>query len=162
MKRTRLIALYLTLSVGSALAGPIERQPSPRLPISQAIRIPGNAERLILSGQTASPITAGGVADRIEHYGDTRTQAASVLKGIVATLADHGYAPGDVVRMQAFLVGDPNDPNVELEAFNAAYDEVFGTAAQPNRPTRSLFQVVRLARPWFTVEIEVEAAKVLP
>jgi enamine deaminase RidA (YjgF/YER057c/UK114 family) len=42
---------------------------------------------------------------------------------------------------------------------NAAYDKVFGSVDQPNKPVRAAMQVAALASPWGLVEIMVVAVK---
>lgn len=161
MRQLMMSALLLISAgiAGDAIAQSITRTPTPGLPISQSIHIPAGSERLLLSGQVPPPLVEGR-ASTVEDFGGTRVQTAAILRNIAAILDARGFGLKDVVRMQAFLVGDPANGGVlDLDAFNAAYSEVFGTATQPNRPVRSLFQVSRLARPGWLVEIEVEAAK---
>jgi len=67
---------------------------------------------------------------------------------------------GDVVKMQVFLVGDPSKGGkMDFGGFMEGYTQFFGTEAQPNLPTRSVFQVAGLANPGFLVEIEVTAVR---
>ena len=67
---------------------------------------------------------------------------------------------GDVIKMQAFLVGDPaKGGKLDFEGFMQGYTQFFGTPAQPNLPVRSALQVAALANPGFLVEIEVTAVR---
>ena len=67
---------------------------------------------------------------------------------------------GDVVKMQVFLVGDPaKGGKMDFAGFMEGYTEHFGTAEQPNLPSRSVMQVAGLANPGFLVEIEVTAVR---
>jgi enamine deaminase RidA (YjgF/YER057c/UK114 family) len=67
---------------------------------------------------------------------------------------------GDIVKMQAFLVGDPaKGGKLDFEGFMQGYTQFFGTPAQPNLPARSAMQVAALANPGFLVEIEVTAVR---
>ncbi len=113
-----------------------------------------------LSGQLASPITAadatkGTAAD----YGDTKAQAASVFAKIQAALKDQGLDMKDVVKMTVFLGPDPKTGKLDFAGMQSEYVKFFGTAAQPNKPARSAFQVAALAAPWALLEIEVIAVK---
>jgi len=65
-----------------------------------------------------------------------------------------------VVKMTVFLVGDPaKGGRMDFAGLMEAYREKFGTAAQPNLPTRSAVQVAALANPGWLVEIEVTAVR---
>ncbi len=66
----------------------------------------------------------------------------------------------DVIKMQVFLVGEPaKGGKMDFAGFMAGYTQFFGTPAQPNLPSRSVFQVAGLANPGFLVEIEVVAVR---
>jgi enamine deaminase RidA (YjgF/YER057c/UK114 family) len=96
----------------------------------------------------------------IAAYGDTRTQTVGVLRNIERSLQRLGLQMGDVVKMQAFLVGDPaKGGRMDFDGFMAGYREFFGTAAQPNLPARSVMQVGGLVVPGWLVEIEVTAVR---
>ena len=93
-------------------------------------------------------------------YGDMETQTVGALNAIKATLARLGLAMGDVVKMTIFMVGDPaKDNKMDFAGMMAGYKPFFGTADQPNKPSRSAIQVAALAAPGALVEIEVIAAK---
>ena len=67
---------------------------------------------------------------------------------------------GDVIKMQAFLVGDPEmDGKMDFAGFMRGYTQFFGTDEQPNLPSRSALQVAGLANPNYLVEIEVTAVR---
>jgi enamine deaminase RidA (YjgF/YER057c/UK114 family) len=118
-------------------------------------------DTLYLSGQMASPVTAGDAAKGTAAvYGDTETQAESVLTKIEALLKTQGLTMGDVVEMQCFLAGDPaKGGKMDFAGLNAAYAKFFGTAEQPNRPVRAAMQVAALATDWGLVEIQVIAVR---
>jgi len=66
---------------------------------------------------------------------------------------------GDVVKMTVFLVGVPElEGRMDSAAMNEVFRTFFGTAEQPNRPTRSTIQIAALGRPGMYVEIEAIAA----
>jgi enamine deaminase RidA (YjgF/YER057c/UK114 family) len=91
---------------------------------------------------------------------DTKTQAVRALQAIEVVLKSQGLGLGDVVQMQAFLAGDPaKGGQMDIDGWNAAYDEFFGTAAQPNKPVRATVQVARLVVPTGLIEIMVVAAR---
>ena len=118
-------------------------------------------DTLYLSGQMASPVTAADAAKGTPAvFGDTQTQAESVLTKIEALLKTQGLTMGDVVEMQCFLAGDPaKGGKMDFAGLNAAYAKFFGTAEQPNKPARSAFQVAALVAPGAALEVEVIAVK---
>lgn len=123
--------------------------------ISSAVKVPAGSETLYVSGITPD-VVAGAPADR--SFGDTKTQAASVLGKIGAILTAQGYTWEDVVMMRVLLVGDPTkgggmDFAGMMESYNAVY------AKLGKKPARITSQVAGLVRPGMMVEIEVQAAK---
>jgi len=127
--------------------------------ISQAIEVGPETVLTYFSGVVPAPANPdANPADR-EYYGDTETQADSIFERIRDSLEDKGLDFGNVIKMTAFLVGDPDlDGNMDFAGFNRSYDRQFGTAAQPNRPVRSTVQVTALHGPLMFIEIEVVAA----
>jgi len=133
-------------------------QPNEKSPIANGVWA---GDTLYLSGQLASPVTAADAAKGTAAvYGDTKTQSLSALNKIQALLKEQGLDMKDVVKMTVFLAGDPaNGGKLDLPGLQGAYTQFFGTAAQPNKPARSAFQVAALAAPWALVEIEVIAVR---
>lgn len=118
-------------------------------------------DTLYVSGQMASAVTAADAAKGTPAvYGNTETQATSVLGKIEALLKTQGLTMGDVVEMQCFLAGDPaKGGRMDFAGLNAAYAKFFGTAEQPNKPVRAAMQVAALATDWGLVEIQVVAVR---
>ncbi|WP_157216974.1 RidA family protein [Flavisphingomonas formosensis] len=145
---------------GQARAADIVRHPNPPpAPILMGVTIPAGAEIVMLSGQVPAPIDPA-KKDRLEDFGDTRTQTISVLNKIKAGLGTLGYSLSDVVKLTVFLVGDPKlNGKMDFAGFNEGYKQFFGTAENPNLVARSTVQVSALASPYFLVEIEATAAK---
>jgi enamine deaminase RidA (YjgF/YER057c/UK114 family) len=134
--------------------------PNSNFPISLAVEVPAGKTTVYLSGVVPSVVDKNADKNTIAAYGDTKTQTESVLKVIDKTLGDLGLKMGDVVKMQVFLVGDPaKGGRMDFSGFMAAYTQFFGTATQPNLPSRSVVQVAGLAGPGFLVEIEVTAVR---
>lgn len=133
-------------------------QPNEKSPIANGVWA---GDTLYLSGQLASPVTAADAAKGTAAvYGDTKTQSLSALNKIQALLKEQGLDMKDVVKMTVFLAGDPaNGGKLDFAGLQGAYTQFFGTAAQPNKPARSAFQVAALAAPWALVEIEVIAVR---
>lgn len=156
MSQLTLKAVALAASTFMAFtlqAQDIKRVPAPNdFPIATSVTIPANTTLHYLSGTVPSKNEEG-------SYGDTQAQTESVLKSIEANLESMGLTMGDVVKMQVYLVADPNKDNkMDFDGFMKGYTQFFGTEAQPNLPARSAMQVAGLVLPEWLVEIEVVAA----
>lgn len=162
-----LVALFMALGLILLTAYPsiaqgIIRYPIPNstLPISQAVELPADATLIYLSGQIPPVIDAAADPNSVAAFGDTQTQTINILSHIEDILAGLGLALGDVVKMQVFLVGDPAlEGAMDFSGFMAGYTQFFGTAEQPNLPSRSAMQVAGLVNPGWLVEIEVVAVR---
>ena len=62
-----------------------------------------------------------------------------------------------MVYLRAYLVADPAKGAIDTDGWNAAYREVFGTAANPTKPARSTVGVSALVNPLWLIEIEAFA-----
>lgn len=135
--------------------------PGSTFPISAAVEIPSNANLVYLSGKVPTRIDQSKPAtDPAAYGGDTEGQTVNVLKSIDAQLKAVGLTMSDVVKMQVFLVKDPAKGNkMDFAGFMKGYTQFYGTAAQPNLPSRSAFEIAALANPAWLVEIEVVAVR---
>ena len=125
-------------------------------PIVGSIAVPAAANLLFLSGAVASPIDPA----KPDELGDTKAQTLSILTKMKASLEAKGFSMGDIVKMTVFLVGTPETGGrMDSAGMNEVFRTFFGTAEQPNKPTRSTIQVAALGRPTMYVEIEAIAAK---
>jgi enamine deaminase RidA (YjgF/YER057c/UK114 family) len=123
--------------------------------ISQAVKVPAGSDMLYVSGIVPDQVAG---APTTAPFGDTKTQAASVLSKIGAILKGQGYGWEDVVMMRVLLVGDPAkggrmDFAGLMESYNAVYQPL------KKKPARITSQVAALVAPGMMVEIEVQAAK---
>jgi enamine deaminase RidA (YjgF/YER057c/UK114 family) len=141
----------------------VERLPLPDgndFPISSAVTVKAGTDTYFLSGALAPVVNKDAPKGSTAAYGDTETQTVGALNQIKATLARLGLTMGDVVKMTIFLVGDPaKDNKMDFAGMMTGYKQFFGTADQPNKPSRSAVQVAALAAPGALIEIEVIAAK---
>ncbi len=129
-------------------------------PISAAVEVPAGKTLVFLSGMVPPVSDTKSPKDSIAAYGDTKTQTVGALTAIKSTLEGMHLTLGDVIKMQAFLVGDPaKGGKMDFDGFMQGYTQFFGTPAQPNLPVRSALQVMALANPGFLVEIEVTAVR---
>jgi enamine deaminase RidA (YjgF/YER057c/UK114 family) len=129
-------------------------------PILAAVSVPAGSDTIYLSGAMGSVIDKTAPADSRAAHGDTEAQTLSALTNIKETLARLGLGMGDVVKMTVFMAGDSEKGGkMDFMGMMKSYRKFFGTADQPNLPTRSAVQVAALAAPWALIEIEVTAAK---
>jgi enamine deaminase RidA (YjgF/YER057c/UK114 family) len=127
-------------------------------PISASVMIPAGRASMWISGTTPPVLKADAPPGARERYGDTKTQAAGILKNIEAQLTAQGLAMKDVVYVRAYLVADPaKDNKIDVPGWNAAYTEVFGTAANPTKTARSTVGVASLVNADFLIEVEAFA-----
>ena len=181
------LALALTLASTAAIPGVAFAQsaksPAPDSPSSsagnvmrhantppglilQGVTVSPQATVLFLSGQLATPIDPEAAKAKpmseltMADFGDTKTQTISTLTKIKGILAAQGYAMSDIIKMTAFVAGDPKlGGKMDFAGFNDGFKQFFGTADNPQTVARSTVQVAALAGPAFLVEIEVTAAK---
>ncbi|NIF27416.1 hypothetical protein F3J44_13660 [Pantoea sp. Tr-811] len=157
-----LLGTLMTLSALNAQAETIKRvaPPGSNFPISQLVTVPAGAALTFVSGTLPDVADPKAAPQTIAAYGNTETQAFSVLSKIRTALQSQGLDLGDIVQLRVFLVGDPaNGGKLDFAGLQAAYTKFFATADQPNKPTRTALQVVALPLPGALVEIEAIAAK---
>jgi enamine deaminase RidA (YjgF/YER057c/UK114 family) len=131
---------------------------NPTAAISAGVVIPPNRALVWTSGTTPAAAKPDAPAGSRERFGDTRTQATSILRSIAGQLEKQGLSMKDVVYLRAYLVPDPTMNNrLDTAGWNAAYGEVFGTAANPTKPARSTVGVTALVNADWLIEIEAFA-----
>jgi enamine deaminase RidA (YjgF/YER057c/UK114 family) len=146
-------------SLAHAQSGPVKRVGDAKSMLSSAVWV---GDTVYLSGTMAPadypPDKAKGTP--AGYHGDTRTQAIGAIKAIQKNLQSLGLDLGDIVQMQAFLSGDPaKEGKMDLDGWNDAYRQFFGTPEQPNKPVRATVQVASLVLPTGRIEIMVIAAR---
>lgn len=128
-----IMATMLVLVSGNVVAE-VHRYPLPNnstFPISQAVEVKAGTTLVYHSGTV--PGAANPEAERYsrEFWGDTQTQAISVLDRIEGSLKEKGLGMGDVIKMTVFLVGVPEkDGDMDFSGFMEAYIQYFGTKEQ--------------------------------
>jgi enamine deaminase RidA (YjgF/YER057c/UK114 family) len=133
--------------------------PDSNFPILQAVEVPVGYKTIYLSGMGPDVADKSKPPASMEAFGDTQTQTVSTLRKIDDTLKRLNLSMSDVIKMQVFLVGDPQlQGHLDFKGLMAGYTQFFGTKEQPSLPTRSTIQVAALANPGWLVEIEVVAA----
>lgn len=162
MKSKTAAAAALAVGLSGAAMADVTRYPLPNsdFPIAQAVEIPAGTTLVYHSGMTPRPINPEAERYTREFWGDTEAQAMSVFSRLEESLAAKDLTFSDVVKMQVFLVGVPeNKGAMDFDGFMNAYRKYFGSEDQPNLPARSAFQVAGLAAPGMLVEVEVVLAR---
>jgi enamine deaminase RidA (YjgF/YER057c/UK114 family) len=159
----RMLALMpLVLFASAGLAKDVIRYkiPNSDFPIAQAVEIPAGQSVIFLSGAGPQLLDKTAPGETPAAYGDTKTQTVSTLNTIATNLKGMGLEMKDVVKMQAFIVGDPaHDGKIDFAGFMEGYKQFFGTKEQPNLPARSTVKVAGLVNPGWLIEIEVTAVR---
>jgi enamine deaminase RidA (YjgF/YER057c/UK114 family) len=164
LKTTLALTLAAALfgAAGAANAQDVtrHRNPGSNFPIAAAVEVPAGKTTVYVSGMVPQVTNDQAPRNSVAAFGDTKTQTVSVLKTIEGALQRLNLQMKDVVKMQVFLVGDPGKENrMDFAGFMEGYTQFFGTAQQPNVPSRSVMQVSGLVNPGWLVEIEVTAVR---
>ncbi len=158
--RPLLGALLASVTLAStAGAADLVRHSTGKFPIASSIEVPPGYGTVYLSGMGADVADKTAPPMTLAAYGNTETQTESALTKIQAALSDLHLTFADVVQMHVYLAPDPKLGKMDFAGMMKSYTQFFGTAAQPNLPTRSAFQVAALANPGWLVEIEVVAVR---
>ncbi len=161
MKRLILAAAALASLAGTANAQ-IVRGGAPTSPIASVVTVPAGYDTIYVSGMTPPMLDPKGDPALTATFGDTKTQTLGVLTRIQEALKTQGATMGDVVMMRVLLVGDPaKGGKMDFAGMMESYKTFFGTAEQPNKPSRITSQITSLVQPGMLVEIEVQAARKL-
>jgi enamine deaminase RidA (YjgF/YER057c/UK114 family) len=156
--------MAFAISCGAASAQPASKikrtfDPKGAIPIASVVRVPAGSDMVFISGMLPDPVTPASGTTPALYAPDTKTQALGVLAKLKAALAGEGLTFADVTTVRVFLVGDSRTAGrMDFAAFNEAFVTEFGTEANPNRPTRTVVQVVALPAPAM-VEVDLIAAK---
>ena len=114
-----------------------------------------------MSGILADVADPSAPAGSIERFGDTATQAKSVLGKLKQELESAGFTMDDIVKMNVFLVADPRKGGtMDFDGLMQAYIQIYGLRPKEKKmPARTTLQVARLPVPGALVEIEVVAVR---
>lgn len=153
--------LGLLLLHAPANAGEIKRTalPNSKAHILQAVSVGAGTELVFFSGLLPSPANAGAPQDELKAEGSTRVQAEAVFKKLAGVLAVQGLGFKDVIQLRVFLVADPASGKLDFNGLQQAYTQFFGTAEQPELPTRTTVGAASLVLPGALIEIEAIAAR---
>jgi len=165
LKRHRHFMGLVIIVAAASLAGfadaqPVVRTGAPTAAISSTVTEPAGYETIYLSGMTGTlPAPAGSPPGTPgPDSGDTEAQATRALGTIKDALVAKGLGLGDIVMMHAYLAPDPTTGRGDSAGWGRAYSKFFGTADQPNKPSRTSITVV-LGSPVAKIEIETIAVR---
>jgi enamine deaminase RidA (YjgF/YER057c/UK114 family) len=158
------VGLALVVTAGS-LSGCATPAPGPVTRtgtgiISSVVAVPVGYETFYLAGMTGTLSAPEGSppGTPAPDSGDTEAQALRTLEKIKAALAEQQLTLGDIVMMHAYLAADPTTGHGDFKGWTAAYTKYFGTAEQPNKPSRTSVTVV-LGNDATKIEIETIAVR---
>ncbi len=155
-----LALVLLAHAASQAQSHGIVRPENSGLSIASSSTVPAGAELLFIGGTLADVTTTDTPPGATPQLGDTATQANSVLGKIKAELEAAGYAMSDIVKIEVYLVADPNKGGLVdmlglLSAYTAYFDKDSGGV-----PVRTTVQVAGLPIPGALVQMAVTAAHV--
>lgn len=160
MKPTLLTALLLAAATVTAFAQAprdVEFTGDPAWSIASGVAIPAGRAVFWTSGTVPDQIRKDGATVH-ERYGDTYTQAVSVLKNIERVLAQKGLGLKDVVYLRVYLTPDAaKGGKPDFAGWFKAYGEHFNNPQNPVKTARSTLAVPALVNPDWLIEIEAFA-----
>lgn len=159
------LAASATLAL-AAIAAPthahdIIRHAGPNLPVATSVLVPAGVDLVFVSGVLPDAADPSAPAGSPQRFGDTATQARSVLGKVAEELKSYGLTMADVVKMNAYLVGDPRkNGDVDYQGLMQAYMGLYGIRVlEKHLPARTTVQVAGLPVPGVLVAVEVTAAR---
>ncbi|MCM3715632.1 Rid family hydrolase [Alkalihalobacillus oceani] len=130
---------------------------NPSSSISSSVAIPSDYNVLSFSGTVPSAINSEG-ATLYERYGDTKTQAMSILEKFKVDLEEKGLSLADVTYLRVYITPDPMKGNeFDYQGWFDAYAEYFDTENTP-KVARSTVGVSSLVNSDWLIEIEADVA----
>ncbi|MGH7176361.1 MAG: RidA family protein [Tepidisphaeraceae bacterium] len=127
-------------------------------PISAGVIIPPGRAMLWTSGTVPPLIDKAAPQGSANRYGDTKTQAAGVLRAIESQLKAQGLGLSDVIYLRVYVVPDANKGGKpDFAGWFEAYAQFFGNDTNPTKVARSTIAVPALVNPDWLIEIEAVA-----
>ena len=157
---------YLALTVSATTFGQVSKENSespviyrgnPASTISASVTVPENKKYYLSSGTVALVADSTAAAGTQTRYGDTKTQAISILERLKKGLSDEGLGLENVVFMRVYVAPDPQTGKPDFHGWFDAYAQYFGNTTNPVKPARSTLGVAQLVNPDLLIEIEIVA-----
>lgn len=130
---------------------------NPASAISASVTVPAGKQYFFSSGTVAQLADSTAAPGTPGRYGNTETQAHSILEKLKADLGKEGLTFGDVIFMRVYVAPDPATGKPDFKAWFNAYGKHFGTDSNPVKPARSTIGVAQLVNPDLLIEIEIVA-----
>ena len=160
MKKTLLTLLTLASSAALAQTPPTALQfyGAPTSSIASGVVIPAGKAAVYTSGTVPALANKDAAVGSKERFGDTKTQAISIMGTIETQLKALGLGLKDVVYLRIYIVPDKNNENkVDYQGWFDAYAQFFNTPQNPIKTARSTLAVHSLVNPDWLIEIEAVA-----
>ena len=152
------ILILLSLSI-SLKAQNVEMRGNANSIIASLAIVPEGKTLVYTSGLTASAIDNSLAEGDYAKYGDTKTQAISILDKFKTMLAEEGLDLSQAFSMKVYVAKDPLKNVFDFQGWNEAYKLYFGTEENPNKPVRATVGIAELVNPNKFIEIELILAK---
>lgn len=157
MKKSLFLACLSAAALGLQ-AQTVEFYGSPTSPISAGAVVPAGKKLLWTSGVVADAADTTAAPTSRARYGDTKTQALSILKKFESALKSRGLSFRDVLMLRVYVTPDPEKGGKhDYQGWFDAYGQYFGTKQNPTKPTRSTLGLAALVNPLLLIEIEMVA-----
>ncbi|MBC7891310.1 MAG: hypothetical protein H7Y12_03780 [Sphingobacteriaceae bacterium] len=155
-------AIVLTMLLSAAALGTqaqtVEFYGSPTSAISAGAVVPAGKKLLWTSGVVADQADSTAAPTSRARYGDTKTQALSILKKFESALKTRGLSFRDVLMLRVYVTPDPEKGGKhDYPGWFEAYGQYFGTKQNPTKPARSTLGLAALVNPLMLIEIEMVA-----
>ncbi len=150
--------LLLSAAALGTQAQAVEFYGSSSSPISTGAVVPAGKKLLWTSGIVADVVDSTAAPTSRARYGDTKTQALSILKKFESALKSRGLSFRDVLMLRVYVTPDPEKGGKhDYTGWFDAYGQYFGTKQNPTKPTRSTLGLAALVNPMLLIEIEMVA-----
>ena len=139
MKINHLPLLAVALTVPAIARAQTATQPPPStsgLPVGTPL--PTGTAALRWAGNTL--YVSGALDPDLKSHTDTESQTVGLITYLRKLLESQQLTLGDVVMMHVYLGGEMGKP--DFSGMMAGYTQFFGTKEQPNKPARTMVQVV--------------------
>ncbi|MFT4735884.1 MAG: enamine deaminase RidA (YjgF/YER057c/UK114 family) [Arcticibacterium sp.] len=149
------ISLIFFATTVASNAQSVKMRGKPSSIISTFAIVPEGKTLTFTSGLTASALDSSLEDGDYAKYGDTKTQALSILDKFKILLSEEGLDLGQAFSMKVYVSKDPLKGIFDFKGWNEAYKIYFGTTENPNKPVRATVGIAELVNPNKFIEIEL-------
>lgn len=131
---------------------------NPSSAISSGAIVPEGKKMYWTSGIVADVADSTAQVGTYARFGNTKTQALSILKKMNQALALQKLSFKDVLYLRVYVAPDMFQNNkIDYQGWFDAYAQYFDTKENPTKPCRSTIGVAALVQPDKFIEIELVA-----